>query len=202
MSLRIEPVDTSEPASFAPFYEVYAAALRHGPQGEYATVWQPEEIRVAMADPDERRFRLGWTGWDGDRVVATGWMQGSNVDNTELADVLVCCPPDARGHGYAAAMLAHVEDQARSLGRSRLVGEVVWPYADGVGRRGLDRPGLGAAQRLRARAARRAAAAGAAGRRGGARRAGRRGGRAPRGVHAADVQPDRSPTTSSRAGPR
>ena len=80
--LEIVEVDPSEPAAFAPFYEVYAAALRHGPQGEFATVWQLEEIRVAMADPDERSFRIGWAGRVGDRVVATGWMQGSTVDNT------------------------------------------------------------------------------------------------------------------------
>lgn len=132
MTLDIRPVDPTDPASFDPFFDVYAAACSHGPQGEYATVWQSEEVRVAMADPDERTFRLGWSGHLDGRVVATGWLQGSTVDNTDLADVLVCCPPAERGHGYAAEVLAHVEDEARARGRSRLVGEVVWPYADGV----------------------------------------------------------------------
>ena len=92
-ALEIDEVDPSDPASFEPFYEVYAAALRHGPQGEFATVWQLDEIRVSMEDPDERDLpgRLG--GPHGDRVVATGWLQGSTVDNTDLADVLVCCTP-------------------------------------------------------------------------------------------------------------
>jgi GNAT superfamily N-acetyltransferase/RimJ/RimL family protein N-acetyltransferase len=140
-NLRIVDVDPSDPAGFEPFYEVYAAALRHGPQGEYATVWQPHEVRVAMEDPDERVFRIGWAGWVaepdvGSRVVATGWMQASTVDNTDLASVMICCAPSDRGHGYAAAMLAHVEDQARARGRERLVAEVTWPYeagADGTG---------------------------------------------------------------------
>ena len=63
-------------------------------------------------------------------------MSGSTVDNTDLANVLVCCTPAERGHGYAAEMLAHVEEQARARGRHRLVSEVVWPYeggADGTG---------------------------------------------------------------------
>ena len=115
---------------------MYAAALRHGPAGEFSTVWQLDEVRASMADPDERIFRIGWAGWLGDRAVATGWMSGSTVDNTDLANVLVCCTPAERGHGYAAEMLAHVEEQARARGRHRLVSEVVWPYdggADGTG---------------------------------------------------------------------
>ena len=135
-SLEIVDVDPSDPESFKPFYEVYAAANRHGPQGEFGTVWQPHEVRVAMEDPDPRTFRVGWTGWIDGRVVATGWMQGSTVDNTDLADVLICCAPPDRGHGYAVEMLAHLEEQARARGRARLVGEVHWPYdlgAEGVG---------------------------------------------------------------------
>ena len=139
--MRIVEVDPSDPAGFAQFYEVYAAASRHGPQGEYATVWQLDEVRVAMADQDERRIRIGWAGYVddpdlGSRVVATGWMQASMVDNTDLAEVLVCCAPSDRGHGYAAEMLAHVEGQARDHGRERLIAQVNWPYeggADGTG---------------------------------------------------------------------
>jgi GNAT superfamily N-acetyltransferase len=139
--LRIVDVDPTDPDGFGPFHEVYAAALRHGPAGEFTTVWQLDEVRASMADPDERIFRIGWAGWRadpdlGDRVVATGWMSGSTVDNTDLANVLICCTPDARGHGYAAEMLAHVEEQARARGRARLVSEVSWPYdggADGAG---------------------------------------------------------------------
>lgn len=130
--LRITDVDPDDTATFRQFYEVYAAALRHGPGGELSTVWQLDEVRVAMADPDPRAFRLGWSGWAGDRVVAVGWLHGSTVDNLELADVLVCCAPPERGRGYAAAMLAHVEEQARARGRERLVGEVSWPYGSGA----------------------------------------------------------------------
>jgi RimJ/RimL family protein N-acetyltransferase len=131
-ALRITDVDPSDPASFDPFHEVYAAASRHGPQGRYTTVWQPDEVRVAMDNPDERTFRVGWSGYVGDRVVVTGWMGGSTVDNTDLVEVLVCCAPADRGRGYATTMLEHVERQARARGRQRLVGEVNWPYAAGA----------------------------------------------------------------------
>ena len=130
--LEIADVDPSDPTSFGPFYDVYAAAHRHGPQGEFATVWQPDEIRVSMSDPDERTFRRAWAGAVGGRVVATGWLKGSTVDNTDLAEVLICCTPAERGHGYAAELLAHVEQQARARGRERLVGEVNWLYAAGA----------------------------------------------------------------------
>ena len=135
--LRIRDVDPSDRAAFAPFHRIYAESMRHGPAGEFSTVWQLDEVMAAMADPDVRTFRVGWIGWDddpegGERPVATGWMSGSTVDNTDLAEVLVCCPPAERGRGFAAEMLGHVEAQARVRGRSRVVGEVVWPYADGA----------------------------------------------------------------------
>jgi RimJ/RimL family protein N-acetyltransferase/GNAT superfamily N-acetyltransferase len=129
--MRIDPVDPSDRASFEPFHAVYTAANRHGPQGELATVWQLDELRVAMADPDPRTFRLGWVGTVDGRAVATGWMTGSTVDNLDLVGVLVCCAPGDRGHGYAAEMLAHVEREARRRARPRLVAEVVWPYEHG-----------------------------------------------------------------------
>ncbi len=139
--LRIVDVDPTDREAFASFHHIYDAALRHGPAGEYSTVWQLDEVRAAMADPDERTFRIGWVGWvddpeSGPRAVTTGWMSGSTVDNTDLADVLVCCTPAERGHGHAAQMLTHVEEQARARGRDRVLSEVVWPYdggADGAG---------------------------------------------------------------------
>src|SRR3954468_11177425 len=143
--LEIVDVDPSDPEGFRAFYEVYAAAMRHGPQGEFSTVWKLEEMRGSMAEPDERAVRVGWTGWLHDRVVAIGWTRGSKVDNTDLADVLICCSPTERGHGYAATMLAHVETWARAHGVSRLVGEVAWPYA--VGPEGAGAADLGWARR-------------------------------------------------------
>lgn len=129
--MNIVPVDPGDPAGFEAFYAVYAAASKAGPAGEFAAVWQPEEVRVAMADPDERMARSAWAGWVDGSVAATGWLEASTVDNLDLATVLVCCHPDHRGHGHAAAMLEHVEGEARARGRSRLVAEIDWPYEAG-----------------------------------------------------------------------
>jgi GNAT superfamily N-acetyltransferase len=130
--MKIVRVDPTDPEGFALFYAVYAAASKAGPAGDYATIWQLEEVRVAMADPDERKLRLGWSGSVDGSVVAVGWMEASTVDNADLANVLVACHPDHRGHGYAATMLEHVEAEALARGRSRLVAEVDWPYGAGT----------------------------------------------------------------------
>jgi GNAT superfamily N-acetyltransferase len=134
--MNIVAVDPHDPVAFASFYATYAAASKAGRAGEYATIWQLEEVRVAMADPDERKLRIGWAGWVDGSVAATGWMEASTVDNTDLANVLVCCHPDHRGQGYAATMLDHVEGEARARGRNRLVAEIDWPYAAGRGGEG------------------------------------------------------------------
>ena len=188
--------------AFAAFYEVYAAASRYGPQGEYATVWQLDEVRVAMADPDERSFRIGWAGWVGRAAWSPpAGCRRSTVDNTDLAEVLVCCAPSDRGHGYAAEMLAHVEGEARDRGREPAGrrGELA------LRRRGRRRPGsdeLAWARRQgfelglvdvqrRLAATGRGRAAGRAGRRG-----------APYTTRATSCarSPARSPTSWPRAG--
>ena len=130
--LEIVPVDPHDPAGFEAYYATYAAAATAGPAREYATIWQLGEAQVALANPDERRFRIAWSGRVDGAVAAAGWLEGSTVDNTDLATVRVGCHPDHRGRGYAAAMLAHVEDQARARGRSRLLAEVDWPYSAGA----------------------------------------------------------------------
>ena len=130
-TLEVREVDAHEPA-FDHYHAVYAAAVRHGPPGEFATPWQLEEARSALADPDQRTVRRAWVGLLGGRAVATGWLEGSTVDNTGVASVRVTCHPAHRGHGYGAELLAHVEGEARSLGRARLLAEVEWPYAGGA----------------------------------------------------------------------
>jgi RimJ/RimL family protein N-acetyltransferase len=136
MSVQVDRIGPDDETALAAYCDVYDAALRHGPAGAVTTPWQPEEIRIDLRDPDPRTVRRAWTGAVDGRVVATGWLRASTVDNTDLAEVLVCCAPGDRGHGYAAEVLAHVEAEARALGRSRLVGEVTWPHdqgADGAG---------------------------------------------------------------------
>jgi GNAT superfamily N-acetyltransferase len=129
--LEIRQVDPADADGFAAFHAVYAAAAVAGPAGEFATPFQIDELRVAMSDPDERRLRLGWAGLVGDATVVSASLEASTVDNTDLATVLVFCHPDHRGHGYAAALLAHVEDQARARGMTRLVAEMNWAYEAG-----------------------------------------------------------------------
>jgi GNAT superfamily N-acetyltransferase len=129
--LEIRLVDPADADGFASFHAVYAAASVAGPAGEFATPYQLDELRVAMSDPDERRLRLGWVGLVGDQTVVSASLEASTVDNTDLATVQVFCHPDHRGHGYAAALLTHVEDEARARGMTRLVTEMNWAYAAG-----------------------------------------------------------------------
>jgi GNAT superfamily N-acetyltransferase/RimJ/RimL family protein N-acetyltransferase len=133
MSLSIALVDPADAAAYDDFYAVYAAALRHGPVGPHVPVWQHAEVLASMVDPDPRQFRLGWLARLDGVAVATGWMHGSVVDNTDVVDVVVCVDPAHRGRGHGRAVLEHLEDEARSRGRSRVLAEVSWEYADATG---------------------------------------------------------------------
>lgn len=135
--LEIVPVAPDEP-TFAAYNAVYQPAMVHGPVGELTSPWRPEELLQQLRDANPRKLRRGWVGSLDGQPVASGWLDGSTVDNTDVADVVVCVHPDARRRGHGAVMLDHVEARARALGRSRLVAQADWLYDDPDGSQSPD----------------------------------------------------------------
>lgn len=74
----------------------------------------------------EARFRYGWDGEPStpylarvdSQVVGGGTMAISTYDNLHLAWFNVIVHPDHRRHGYGSAILTHLEDEARRIGRT------------------------------------------------------------------------------------
>ena len=81
--------------AFAPFHDVYAAALRHGPAGRVRDACgSSRRSGPRMADPDERIFRIGWAGWSSGRAPwpPAGCRRRPSTTPT-CANVLVCTRP-------------------------------------------------------------------------------------------------------------
>jgi GNAT superfamily N-acetyltransferase len=86
--------------------------LRYGTRDE-------TQIEVAQFAPPLGIFVLGW---DGDQPVACGGVRLITPDLGELKRMYVA--PAARRRGIARALLAHLEEEARTLGATRLRLEV------------------------------------------------------------------------------
>ena len=126
--MEIAPLDPFDDAAFDAWHEAYLVAES---ACGVASPWQLEELRVLMQEPSQRYLKLGWSGLVGGRTVTTGFLRAPLQDNLDRAELAVHTVPGARGRGYGAAMLAHLEDAARERGRTILVGESSWAYDDG-----------------------------------------------------------------------
>jgi GNAT superfamily N-acetyltransferase/RimJ/RimL family protein N-acetyltransferase len=138
MSVTITPVDPADDAAFAAWHHVYETSARHE-LGEVATPWQLEELRAMVQEAGSHSWSGAWSAVvDGDTVGA-GWLRTPLLDNIELAELDVHVLPALRRRGIGTAVLARLDEEARSRGRRVLTGLSSWPYdagSDGAGAAG------------------------------------------------------------------
>jgi GNAT superfamily N-acetyltransferase len=125
--LVITDLDPFDDAEVEEWHAVYEAAQHLGREAT-ATTWELGEVRASLQEQARRRFRHGLVGRLDDRVVVTGYVEGSLLDNLELADMQLNTHPDARRQGHGSAMLQRCETVARERGRSTVLAMVDWPY--------------------------------------------------------------------------
>lgn len=138
--LRITDLDPFDDAELAEFHAVYDAAQSFGREAT-ATPWELGEFRASMQENARRRFRHGLCGRVGDRIVVTGYVEGSLLHNLQLCELQVNVHPEERRRGHGSAMLARCERVARERGRSTALAMVDWPFdgdPDGDGDAGVE----------------------------------------------------------------
>ena len=133
--MDIVTVGPSRNGLFEQWYAAYLAADRFGRE-EQAVPWTSTDVAVLLAEPSREARQQAFAGLVDGRVVATGWLGLPLLDNRWRADLEVHVVPDARRRGHGSAMLAHLEGLARREGRTTLLAEVAWAYADGPGAAG------------------------------------------------------------------
>lgn len=138
MSVHIVALDPSDAAALDAWHHVYLVAERDG-LGEVATPWQLEEVRAMMQDTGSHTWTGGWSAVVDGETVGAGWMRTPLLDNLELAEMTVHVLPSHQRRGIGAALVARLEDEARSRGRRVLTGLASWPHD--LGSEGLGAPG-------------------------------------------------------------
>ncbi len=144
----IVPVDPFDADRFDPWHGAYLAAELAAPAG-VTSPWQLEEVRAMMQDQGTRHRLLGYAGLVDGRVVTSGFVRLPQLDNPDLAELMVHVVPDARRRGHGSAMLAHLEEVARAHGRTVLQAEACWSYDVGPDGAGEPGPSFAAARGFR-----------------------------------------------------
>ena len=135
--VRVDPFDD---AAFDAWHATQFAADRFGRE-EHATPWYVEEARVDKQSVLKGRETLIYAGIVDGTVVSAAEVWLPLLDNLDLAEVSIHTHPRHRRRGHARRMLAHLEDEVRARGRSKLLVESAYPYAaapDGAGEPGPD----------------------------------------------------------------
>ena len=128
--IEVVAVDAADSALVDAWHAAYLLADTHGRE-ETAAPWHHDEVVVDLLEPSPRASTTCYAGLAAGRVASVGYVEMPLLDNPHLAFVQVWTVPDARDHGYAAAVLARLEEHARAAGRGVLLAEVSWPWSAG-----------------------------------------------------------------------
>jgi GNAT superfamily N-acetyltransferase len=129
-SLEILPIDPFDGPAVDAWWDAYAAA-ELADRGTDAPLWSREESRSELQQQSHTVHRHAFLARVDGAVVGAGRLALPAKDNTHVAVVGAHVLPDHRRQGIGSQILAHLEDAARSAGRTVLQGSTSWPYASG-----------------------------------------------------------------------
>jgi GNAT superfamily N-acetyltransferase len=116
--LVIRPLDPRDDADMDAFQDVYAAAeLAEDPT---AALYSREDGVALLSSTEGSSLFDAFGAFHDGRMVAEGILMGSNRDNLSFARILLWVDPDRQRQGYGSRLLSHVEQHARTRGRTVL----------------------------------------------------------------------------------
>ncbi|HRW18590.1 MAG TPA: GNAT family N-acetyltransferase [Dermatophilaceae bacterium] len=123
--MQIRPIDLGSDDELRRFYDV-AVAVRAFERPHFVPSTFAD-VAAAMRHDDPGERQLHWGLWEGAELVGlvTAWLPLD--DNVETMWGEVSVHPDQRRRGYGARGLVHLVEQAKTLGRSRIVGAAHYP---------------------------------------------------------------------------
>ena len=138
--LQITAVDPFDDAQVNAWWQAYAVAKR-ADMGEDALIWTRGEARAELQQQSATTERRAYLALGDDGALASGSLALGLKDNLHSAAIGVTVPPQFRRRGIGAALLTHIEAEARDAGRHTFRAETAWPAsapADGAGEPGRE----------------------------------------------------------------
>lgn len=129
--MQIVPVPVHDEPAMRRWFDVYVAA-RAADHPELPLMTFPEVLAKARAGGQVEREDF-WVGRIDGTAVGAYRLRAPLRDNLEMVDVMLAVHPDHRRRGHGRALLEHALGQAQTMGRHRVLAEIVEPV-DGDGR--------------------------------------------------------------------
>lgn len=128
---EIRVVDPTDDAALRAWWEVGAAASAERP-GDPWPDWEANRLVLATQSPERDLVLV--CAWDRGAAVGASMLQLPRNDNLHLVFAEVLVRPTHRRRGIGSLLVADVEERARALGRSTVLGETAtMPGLEGAG---------------------------------------------------------------------
>jgi GNAT superfamily N-acetyltransferase len=114
--LEIRPLDPTDDADMDGFQDVYVAAERA--EDPDVALYSREDGIAMMTSTDSSALFEAFGAFRDGRMVGESILMGSHRDNLNAARLLLWVDPSEQRQGYGGHLLAHMEDYARTLGRT------------------------------------------------------------------------------------
>jgi GNAT superfamily N-acetyltransferase len=124
--MEIRPIDVSDDAEVGAWYRARHAARQYEREGMPG--WSELEAKVILTLPESSADWRAAAAFDGDVVVGATLMFLPLLDNVDFAMIEVNVPPGQRRRGIGTALLGHLVDTCREIGRSTLLMESDLPF--------------------------------------------------------------------------
>lgn len=124
MNLEIVEVGPADRDLFAAWHGAYVAADGFGRNDP--PTWQLEERRAQLTSVNRAREAHAYAGLVEGRVVASGWLELPQLDNTYRAEIEVHVLPEVRRRGHGSALLEHLEHTVRWCAATIAVTDSGW----------------------------------------------------------------------------
>jgi GNAT superfamily N-acetyltransferase len=123
--MEVRPLDPTDADQLRAFYDVsYRAEMADG--REWNGHWTYDEVASMLRDGRPENRSAGLAVYDGDRLVGSGVMLWSDVDNTDKCYVFPMVDPPARGRGAGSALLEAMVDDCRTRGRTTVTSSAAY----------------------------------------------------------------------------
>jgi GNAT superfamily N-acetyltransferase len=129
VTIEIRPVDPADETAVQAFYDVYVACGRHDARSFIASPYA--ELAEVIRRPTEDFAYTGFLAYDGQEAVGEGWYAAFRRANLDKAYVTPRVLPAHRRRGVGSALLQHMEQYARSDGRTTLQTSPRWAMTYG-----------------------------------------------------------------------
>jgi GNAT superfamily N-acetyltransferase len=123
--MEIRAIDPSDADELRRFYDVsYRAEMADG--RDWNGHWTYDEVASMLLDATPEDRSAGLAVYDGDRLVGSGVMSWSDVDNTDKCFVFPMVDPPERGRGVGSALLEAMVDDCRARGRTTVTSSTAY----------------------------------------------------------------------------